>query len=174
MLAERTDEGMVIEGSSLLNVKKVSEMKQSSKKDEQEKYGTVLTEECFIAVDIGTTTIAMALIEEKTGIIRDMYFSGNHQRKFGADVISRIKAANEQNAEELKRLIETDLRQGINKLTENKKVVFHNHLSKMEKKKESAKIRVSKIVIAGNTTMIHLLMGYSCESLGKYPFGLTG
>ena len=27
-----------------------------------------------------------------------------------------------------------------------------------------------KIVIAGNTTMIHILMGYSCEQLGKYPF----
>lgn len=26
------------------------------------------------------------------------------------------------------------------------------------------------MVIAGNTTMIHLLMGYSCETLGRYPF----
>ena len=27
-----------------------------------------------------------------------------------------------------------------------------------------------KVVIAGNTTMVHLLMGYSCGTLGEYPF----
>ena len=26
-----------------------------------------------------------------------------------------------------------------------------------------------KVVIAGNTTMVHLLMGYSCGTLGEYP-----
>ena len=30
--------------------------------------------------------------------------------------------------------------------------------------------QVQEIIIAGNTTMIHLLMGYDCKSLGEYPF----
>ncbi|MDD4112323.1 MAG: ASKHA domain-containing protein, partial [Herbinix sp.] len=29
---------------------------------------------------------------------------------------------------------------------------------------------IKKIVISGNTTMIHLLMGYPCDGLGSYPF----
>lgn len=107
----------------------------------------------FIAIDIGTTTIAMALIDEITGEVINTYTSLNHQRKYGADVISRITAANSGKAEELKKLIEEDLWKGIKALVVTEKG-----------------INLNKIIIAGNTTMIHLLMGYSCESLGKYPF----
>lgn len=105
----------------------------------------------FIAIDIGTTTIAMALVNTETGKVCDIYTSLNHQRKYGADVISRIKAANEGKLEELKRLIEEDLWKGIFRFI-------------------SEDINLIRVVIAGNTTMIHMLMGYSCESLGKYPF----
>lgn len=107
----------------------------------------------FIAIDIGTTTIAMALIDEITGEVINTYTSLNHQRKYGADVISRITAANGGKAEELKKTIEEDLWKGIKALVVTEKG-----------------INLNKIIIAGNTTMIHLLMGHSCESLGKYPF----
>lgn len=107
----------------------------------------------FIAIDIGTTTIAMALIDEITGEVINTYTSLNHQRKYGADVISRITAANSGKAEELKKLIEEDLWKGIKALVVTEK-----------------ETNLNKVIIAGNTTMIHLLMGYSCESLGKYPF----
>ena len=107
----------------------------------------------FIVIDIGTTTIAMALVDEITGEVINTYTSLNHQRKYGADVISRITAANSGKAEELKKLIEEDLWKGIKALVVTEK-----------------EINLNKVIIAGNTTMIHLLMGYSCESLGKYPF----
>ncbi len=107
----------------------------------------------FIAIDIGTTTIAMALVDCTTGEVCDTYASVNHQRKYGADVISRIMAANEGKGRELKQIIEEDLWRGIYYLQE-----------------KIAKSGILGIVIAGNTTMHHLLMGYSCESLGKYPF----
>lgn len=103
----------------------------------------------FIAVDIGTTTIAMALVEKETGEVFDTYTTVNHQRSYGADVISRIVVSNTGKGKELKRLVEEDLWTGISRW------IGRN---------------ISGIVIAGNTTMIHLLMGYSCESLGKYPF----
>ena len=102
----------------------------------------------FIIIDIGTTTIAMAMVNIETGEIIDVYTSVNHQRRYGADVITRITAANAGKSKELKRLIEEDLHKGLAMLTG----------------------MGDKIIIAGNTTMIHLLMGYSCESLGKYPF----
>lgn len=131
----------------------------------------------FIAIDIGTTTIAMALISEETGEIVDVYTSVNHQRKYGADVISRIVAANDGKAEELKKLIEEDLWKGIKSLlpegirsecSKENDVVTKVITNECDTKKR--KTNLNRIIISGNTTMIHLLMGYSCESLGKYPF----
>lgn len=169
-LEEGNDEDIIIEGSSLLEKRRSSKTELCAKKTKQKAQSNLEAADCFIAVDIGTTTIAMALVEEETGEIRDMFFSINHQRKFGADVISRIKAANEKNAEELKQLIENDLWQGICKLTEGKKEALPTDLTGIKMEKETSEINLTKIVIAGNTTMVHLLMGYSCESLGKYPF----
>lgn len=119
----------------------------------------------FIAIDIGTTTIAMALAEEKTGQVWDTYTSWNHQRIYGADVISRIKASMEGKGGELKETIEEDLWKGICSLTEDK-----NSFGEMEGAAFGGKQRITGCVIAGNTTMLHLLMGCSCESLARAPF----
>lgn len=105
-----------------------------------------------IAVDIGTTTIAMQLIELDTGKIADVYTSINKQRSYGADVISRMNASNQGKKEELQRVIQNNLLEGIRHLAGKKT------------------ISIKKMLIGANTTMVHLLMGYSCETLGVYPF----
>ena len=105
-----------------------------------------------IAVDIGTTTIAMQLLELPEGRQADVFTDINRQRAYGADVISRIEASNAGQKEELRKSICEQLAAGFHKLTDGK-----------ERK-------VSCMVIGGNSTMIHLLMGYSCETLGVYPF----
>ena len=109
-------------------------------------------ENLFIAVDIGTTTIAMALVGEISGEVKDTFATLNRQRMHGADVISRIAAANDGHLEDLHKLIVEDLEQGILALT------------------HQGEVKVTRVVIAANTTMIHLLLGYSCESLGRHPF----
>ena len=116
----------------------------------------------FIAIDIGTTTIAMALVDSLTGDVCETYTSINHQRRYGSDVISRVVAANEGKGQELKQIIEEDLWSGI--------YYFMNKLDDFENPIDDERRYLSGIVIAGNTTMMHLLMGYSCESLGKAPF----
>lgn len=105
-----------------------------------------------IAADIGTTTVAMQLVELETGKIIDVFTSINKQRAYGADVISRIEASNNGKKEELKEAVCEIIREGILKLS------------------QEGKIKVSRMVIGANTTMVHLLMGYSCETLGVYPF----
>ena len=107
-----------------------------------------------IAIDIGTTTIAMQLVDLDTKGILDTYTALNSQRQFGADVISRIEAACKGKEEELKQCVVKDLRAGIAKLCKQL-----NHDQQLE-----------KISIAANTTMMHLLLGISCETLGSYPF----
>lgn len=135
-------------------------------------------EEYFVAIDIGTTTIAMALADKETGEVFDTYTSINHQRIYGADVISRIEASNNGKQKELKQLIEEDLWKGILELSRSKEekitdVVGRNkeEIIEFENRKNAQKHRkITRIIIAGNTTMLHLMQGYSCESLGKYPF----
>ena len=105
-----------------------------------------------VAVDIGTTTIALQLISLKSGKVVDVYTAVNRQRRFGADVISRIEASNKGEGKTLQELVRGDLQFGLDELIKNRSV------------------KLKKMIIGANATMIHLLLGYSCESLGVYPF----
>lgn len=104
------------------------------------------------AADIGTTTIAVRLLQMPEGIPVDVFTDINRQRAYGADVISRIEASNAGKKEALQRSIRSQLEKGL--------------LQLMKGREGSLK----KMMIGGNSTMIHLLMGYSCEGLGVYPF----
>lgn len=115
------------------------------------------TEESFynVAVDIGTTTIAMSLTGGESGKVFHTVTSVNSQRAYGADVISRIQASVDGKKEVLKNSIQKDLQDSMDKLLKETGVSGED---------------VGKIVIGGNTTMGHLLMGYDCDTLGVYPF----
>ncbi len=107
------------------------------------------TEKAYgIAADIGTTTVAMQLVELQTGKTADVYTTVNRQRAYGADVISRIEAAGRGGKEAMTGIIREILQEGIEALSVN------------------GTILIRQMVIGGNTTMIHLLMGYFCETLG--------
>ena len=105
----------------------------------------------MIVVDLGTTTIAMQLMELDAGRMIDTYCEMNPQRRYGADVLSRIQASCEGNRETLQRLVVEVLERGVEH--------FRN---------QNAAIKC--MCIAGNTTMEHLLMGYDVSSLGSSPF----
>ncbi|MDF2541435.1 MAG: hypothetical protein K0S47_1153 [Herbinix sp.] len=108
-----------------------------------------------IAIDLGTTTIAFVLVNLRNAQVIASHSTVNKQRAYGADVISRIQASSEGKGQMLRRIVQKDLLNGINE-------VFR--LSNIEKE------YLKHITIAGNTTMGHLLLGYSCESLGIYPY----
>lgn len=103
--------------------------------------------------DIGTTTIAM-LLYGPDGAVEDRYVSVNPQVKYGADVISRIRAAeNGDCAAEMSRMVRGELEKGL--------VRFRGRLPKDEG---------LRLVVAANTTMIYLLMGWDAAELGRAPF----
>ena len=105
-----------------------------------------------IAVDIGTTTVAMQRIDLESGKIMKTYTALNSQRMYGADVIGRIEAAGKGRAGELKEGIRQVLQSGVDSLT------------------EGGHVPASRMLIGANTAMVHLLMGYPCKSLGIFPF----
>lgn len=107
--------------------------------------------ETVIAVDLGTTTIAMQLVTLHTGQILDTWCEMNPQRRYGADVLSRIQASCGGAREELKRLAEEALERGVAQFCGCGTVI-------------------RCMCIAGNTTMEHLLMGHDVTSLGRSPF----
>lgn len=116
----------------------------------------------MIAVDLGTTTIAMQLMDIDTGEVTDTYCVMNPQRSYGADVLSRIKAANEDVAYKgaaavMREGVWNVLREGVNRFC-----------GKLLALPEETSLHC--MCIAGNTTMEHLLMGLSTEKLGKSPF----
>lgn len=122
----------------------------------QEETETDAADEAYeIAIDIGTTTLAMELLGKTSGKRIHTVTCINSQRAYGADVISRIQASVEGRKEELQQSIRQDLLKGMRKLTKESGISLKE---------------VSRISIAGNTTMGHLLMGYDCSTLGVYPF----
>lgn len=108
---------------------------------------------CLIAADIGTTTIAMQLRSLTDGTVKDEFTCLNPQRIFGTDVLSRIVAAEKEDAAKvMKNAVWQVLQEGI--------IQFRAGCS--------SKIR--GMAIAANTTMVHLLMGMDVSGLGRYPF----
>ncbi len=115
-----------------------------------------------IAVDLGTTTIAAALVVQDEDDPTPVRFASsvNHQRKYGADVVSRIDAAGGDTiARDMNALVMEDIALLIKELLAPE---------------EGIQIPVSnldRITIAGNTTMLYLLEDRDVSWLGRYPYG---
>ena len=108
-----------------------------------------------ICIDIGTTTLAALLVNLETEADCQTAVSVNHQRAYGSDVLSRISASNGGKKWEIQQCIRQDLQKLIRELLQKEKITEQ---------------QIQRIVIAGNTTMCHLLRGFSCETLGVAPF----
>ncbi len=104
----------------------------------------------FIAADIGTTTVVMRGVCGKKQM--GAYSALNPQRVYGADVISRISAGMRGHAAEMQRQILRCLEEGVNLI------------------RGECAGSPEYMVIAANTTMVHLLCGDSVEPLSAYPF----
>ena len=154
-----TDCSVCIDDSGLVEEDIVAETARSvAGSGDYDKYG--------IAVDIGTTTIAAALVgvsDEGGKEILHTASCVNHQRRFGADVISRIAYAsgagqdvNANKLEELKDIVRKDISGLITDLTAGIE--------------EMGGGDISQIVVTGNTTMLHIFRGLDVEGLGNYPY----
>ena len=110
----------------------------------------------LVTADIGTTTVAMLLYGED-GSVADRFVAVNPQTAYGADVISRIRAAQDKGtAEEMRRLVLGVLEQGL------------RHFERKLAVKETL-----LLVLAANTTMSYLLLGYDTSELGHAPFSAS-
>lgn len=110
-----------------------------------------------VAVDIGTTTVGVYLCDFHSGEILAADASANPQRRFGADVISRIAMANENSSglETLKNLI-----------THKINHLIGNCLEYAGATRED----IDEVVIVGNSVMEQIFAGFHPHSLGVSPY----
>ena len=109
-----------------------------------------------IAVDIGTTTVVLYLVELSDGRLVDVGSTYNSQIRYGDDVITRIVAATEGGElEGLREAIVSDLE---NLLT----AIVERHGIKRE--------RIECAVISANTTMSHLFWGLDPKYIREEPY----
>lgn len=109
--------------------------------------------EYTLAVDIGTTTIEIGVVDRESGNIVARMSANNPQAVFGADVLSRISAADESGVLDLMR------QSTVQKLEEMIFTLCHGSFPKDG-------------ILAGNPTMTSLICGVSPHSLGIAPFHL--
>ena len=116
-------------------------------------FGSADESDFGLAVDIGTTTLGLALCHGDDLGVAAFALYENPQRSYGADVISRIKAASNGNAAKMQDAVTGSIRSISREICT-----------------AGGAGRLSKMVIAGNTTMIHLLLGEDVSHMGEYPF----
>ena len=109
------------------------------------------------ALDLGTTSLAGLLVDLQTGKILAKASGGNGQIRYGADVINRI--------------IESDKLGGRRRLQDA--VIKESIIPMLVQMYRSANInprRIYRMVLAGNTTMNHLLLGLWSDPIRMEPF----
>ena len=110
-----------------------------------------------VAIDIGTTTIALHLADLLKGTIVSTGYAVNPQTRYGADVISRINVAS-QSPEGLKKLQEAVISE------------INRQIGRLARESDIGQSDIVKLTIAGNTTMLHLLLGVDPLPLALVPF----
>ncbi len=108
------------------------------------------------AVDIGTTGISVYLVDLENGRVLDRISDLNPQTEYGGDVLSRITYAikGEKGLETLSKCIR-------DKISNMLKKAVHKDYNLKD---------IYKVVISANTTMLHLFLGVSPESIAKAPY----
>ena len=109
------------------------------------------------AIDIGTTTVVVYLINLLTGEIEDQLGSYNKQAKFGDDVISRIVYAVE-NAEHLIEIQDTVIG------------TINGLIDKILARRSLTSNNISCAMVAGNTTMTQLFLGVDPRYIRLEPY----
>ena len=109
------------------------------------------------AVDVGTTTVVVLLVDLVTGEVLSRAGAFNEQIRFGDNVVTRIEAA-----------------RTLNKLAAMQRAIVTETIEPLLRRAcDRAGRGLNRIAggaIAGNTTMLHLLVGEDPTPLGIAPF----
>jgi len=108
-----------------------------------------------MAVDLGTTSIVVYIVDMLTGEVLGAAAGHNSQAACGDDVINRIVCSEKDGVKKLKKMALSTI----------------NNLSgrALDSLSETHK-NIENIVISGNTTMVHLLLGIEAKYIRREPY----
>ena len=109
------------------------------------------------AIDIGTTTVTMVLVDLETGKILAKGSSGNGQIRYGADVINRIIEQSRPGGK--KKLQDAIVKETLTPIIAN-----------LCKSIDASARNILRLAIGANTTMNHLLLGVDAQSVRMEPY----
>lgn len=109
-------------------------------------------EKAFLALDIGSTTLALALVSSDGRIVATCT-ENNPQTAYGADVISRIEYCMKNDVGALQSCILS----AVGEMTG--RIMRENSVEKTE-----------KMYVAGNMTMLHIFLGVNPSPMGTAPY----
>lgn len=108
-----------------------------------------ITENCCLCLDVGTTTLALALVSLDNNKIIKVKTATNPQIAFGGDVLNRIAYCNKNGISELQNCLIKAINSLIDELDANS---------------------VDIMYVSGNTTMLHIFFGANPSSIGVAPY----
>ena len=109
------------------------------------------------AIDIGTTTVTMVLVDLENGKILAKGSSGNGQIRYGADVINRIIEQGRPGGK--KKLQDAIVKETLNPIIAN-----------LCKSADVNARSILQLCVAANTTMNHLFVGVDAEPVRMEPY----
>lgn len=109
-----------------------------------------------LAVDVGTTTVSMELLDLTTGKSLGTSQAYNGQRLFGADVTSRLMHAEKPG--------------GLTELHETVLATLNELVDELTGAAGMAREEIWAVTCAGNTTMAHLLLGLDPTAIRREPY----
>lgn len=104
-----------------------------------------------LAVDVGTTTVVVRLVDLSDGRVLDVQSFENPQRFAGTDIMARIRHDTEQRGHLLQRTLLAYLGHAIEEFSCDAQTIY-------------------EIVVAGNTTMRDLMFGLDVFTIGQRPY----
>ncbi|RME08277.1 MAG: DUF4445 domain-containing protein [Anaerolineae bacterium] len=113
-----------------------------------------------LAVDVGSTTLAAYLCDLRTGELLASASAMNPQVSYGEDLMSRISFV-------------TSRRDGLDVLHKAVIEALNRLAAETARQAGIRRDQIYEAVLVGNTTMTHILLGISPESLGGAPFALA-
>ena len=109
-----------------------------------------------LAIDLGTTTVVAELIDISTGNVLASHMAYNAQRQYGVDVTSRMMHAEKPGGL-------AGLRQAI-------LATLDELIAALCAQTGYEAQAIDAIVVAGNTIMMHLLLGFDPSSIRRDPY----
>ncbi len=116
------------------------------------------------AIDIGTTTVVVSVIDMMTGKELGTASNVNAQKVFGLDVLTRISYENEHpenGKEELQKAIVDSINEMLEEACRKAGTIRNARIRKSD---------IYEITVAANCTMMHMLLGVSARSIGRSPY----